>query len=138
MANCVRHEGIGEEMEAKWPRRGSQFCTEACGALYGLEVATGATARAVVTKDVGGAQGHAKGHTTNRPPGDPTQPIPKAPAPEAAPVSSNGGDDGIVQADGLDDMSKADLKAECEALGLSVGGSKDDLIARIRDHHDAD
>jgi hypothetical protein len=137
MANCVRHAGIGEEVTAKWPRRGSQFCTEACAALYGLEVVTETSANAIVTKDVGAALPHAKGFTTSRPPGDPTQPIPKSePTPTA--VAEPDAEEGIEQDDGLDGMSKADLKAECEALDLSTSGTKDDLIARIRDHHDAD
>jgi hypothetical protein len=135
MANCVRHEGIGEEVEAKWPRRGSRFCTEPCAALYALEVVTDTAANAVVSKDVADAMPHAKGHTTNRPPGDPTQPIAKA-APAA--VAEPDEEEGIAQDDGLDSMSKADLKAECEALDLPVGGTKDDLIARIRDAHDAE
>ena len=140
MTNCVRHEGIGEEVAAKWPKRASKFCTEGCAALYGLEVVTETAAPDIVEKNVGGARGHAKGHTTNRPPGDPSQAIPKTAPVAVATDDGNGddGDDGIVQADGLDDMTKDALKSECENLGLPVSGTKDDLIARIRDHHDAD
>jgi hypothetical protein len=155
MANCVRHEGIGETIEAKWPRRGSKFCTEACAGLYALEIVTDTVAPAIVTKDVGASLGHAKGHTTDRPPGDPRQPITRAPEPAPAPApapqpepANEGGDidiapvdpDGIVQDDGLDEMDLGRLQSECSTLGIPWRrrDTKDDLIARIRDHHDAD
>jgi hypothetical protein len=153
MANCVRHEGIGEEIVAKWPRRGSRFCTEACAALYALEIVTDTAANAIVTKNVGASMGHAKGHTTDRPAGDPTQPIPRAPAPAPAPAApapeAPAADDidvapvdpdSIVQGDGLDEMPLDRLQSECSTLGIPWRrrDTKDDLIARIRDHHDAD
>jgi hypothetical protein len=151
MANCVRHETIGQELVAKWPRRGSRFCTEPCAALYALEMVTETEANAVVEKTVGGSQPHARGHSTSQAPGNPRQAVgtPRATgtprhAPAGAPAATataepeGDGDDGIVQGDGLDDMTKDALKSECESLGLAVGGTKDDLIARIRDHHDAD
>jgi hypothetical protein len=153
MVNCVRHEGIGEEIVAKWPRRGSRFCTEACAALYALEIVTDTAANAIVTKNVGASMGHAKGHTTDRPAGDPTQPIPRAPAPAPAPApaapegetANAGGDievdpDSIVQGDGLDALDLDRLQSECATLGIAYSrrDTKDDLIARIRDHHDAD
>lgn len=154
MANCVRHETMGQEVEAKWPRRSAQFCTEACAAIYALDIVNNVEANPIVTKEVGGSRPHAKGHSTSQAPGDPRQPVgtPRATgtprhAPAAAPAAAatataepegDDGDEGIVQGDGLDDMSKDTLKSECETLGVAVGGTKDDLIARIRDHHDAD
>lgn len=37
-----------------------------------------------------------------------------------------------------DDMSKADLQAECDARGLPTSGNKDDLVARLVEDDEAD
>lgn len=37
----------------------------------------------------------------------------------------------VTAADALEDLTKAELKARCESLGLSVSGKKSDLIDRL-------
>lgn len=40
----------------------------------------------------------------------------------------------VDEDDGLDELSKEELKDEADARGLAVSGSKDDLKTRIREH----
>lgn len=132
--NCVRHEEkYDQEVPATWPRGQAKFCSEGCAAFYGLEAATQTVPAVPVAKEVAPGQPHAKGASTHLPPGDPRQGINRN-ADAATAVAPPPADGDVLP---YDEWSKTDLKTECEARGLPVGGTKDDLIARLADHDEA-
>lgn len=58
----------------------------------------------------------------------------EAAAEHIAEAASGGGGEAADEGDGYDDMLKDDLIAEAESRGLPTSGTKDELIARLRDN----